>query len=98
LKTSSAGFKAAKLQDQKFIETAGVSSASSAESSDHIINNSDNNGHADGHADALRMPTGPGEHPQNPSDVHEKVNRKKSGGKIAGLSAGHIPRPKPRPK
>ncbi len=100
LKTSSAGFKAARLQDQKFIETAGESSASSAESSNHIINDSDNNDlcPADALADALRMPTRPDEHPQNPSDVHEKVNRKKSGSKIAGLKAGHIPRPKARPK
>jgi hypothetical protein len=100
LKTSSAGFKAARVQDQKFIETTGESSASSAESPNHIINDSDNNHlyHADALADALRMPTGPDEHPQSPSDVHEKVNRKKSGSKIAGLKAGHIPRPKARPK
>jgi hypothetical protein len=100
LKTSTACFKAASLQDQKFIETTGESSASSAESYDHIMNDSDNNGlcHADALADAPRMPTSPDEHPQNPSDVHEKVNRKKSGSKIPGLKAGHIPRPKPRPK
>jgi hypothetical protein len=100
LKTSSAGFKAASLQYKKFIETTGESSASSAESSNHIINDSDNNGlcHADALPDALRMPTRPDEHPQNPSDVHEKVNRKKSGSKIAGLKAAHIARPKARPK
>ena len=100
LKSSGASFKAVRLQDQKFIETAGESSASSAESSNPIINDTDNNGlcPADALADALRMPTRPDEHPLNPSDVHEKVNRKKSGSKIAGLKAGHIPRPKARPK
>ena len=87
LKTPSASFKSARLQDQKFIETTGKSSASSAETSNHIINCSDNNGlrHADALADALRMPTRPDEHPQGQSDVHEKVNRKKSGSKYPGL-------------
>jgi hypothetical protein len=100
LKTSTAYFNAASLQDQKFIETTGESSASSAGSSNHIINCSDNNGlrHADALADALRMPKRPDEHPQNSSDVREKINCKKSGSKIAGLKAGHIPRSKARPK
>jgi hypothetical protein len=57
LKASSAGFKAASLQDQNFIETTGESTASSAESPNHIIKCSDNNDlcSADALADALRM-------------------------------------------
>jgi hypothetical protein len=100
LKTSSAGFKAARVQDQKFIETTGESSASSAETSNHIRKDSNDNDlcSADALADAMRMPARPDEHPQNPSDVREKVNRKKSGSKLSALKGGQIPRPKPRPK
>jgi putative DNA primase/helicase len=100
LKTSSAGFKAARVQDQKFIETMGESSASSAESPSHTRKDSSNNRlcSADALADALRMSTRPDEHPQNPPDVRRKVTRKKSGSKIFGLKAARVPTPKPRPK
>ena len=100
LKTSSAGFKAARLQDQKFIETAGESSAASAESSGRVQNASDSNClcSAGALADALRMPTRPDKDPRNPPDVRKKGTRKKSGSKISGLKAARVPPPKPRPK
>jgi hypothetical protein len=100
LETPSASFEAARLQDREIMETAGESSASSAEPSNHIRNRSDNN-HlcpADALADALRAPTRPEEHPQKRPDAREEVNRKKSGSKMAGLRAGRVPRPKARPK
>lgn len=98
LKTPTASFEAARLQDRKFIETAGESSAPSVELSDGVKNYRYNNRlcAADAPADALRMPAHLSEHPQNPFDAREKVNRKKSGSKIVGLKAAHVPRPKPR--